>query len=152
VIGSSLIDIAAGVVLIAIDYDTVRSLLRVLPASDVDWIADVLTAAGGAMLAIGALCLAAIPQAIRYGKFLRSEPSPASTNPGWHRAPVKGSMWHMPAAVDERRTRRRLYFALGGFAIGFGAGVGVLVTSAAPRASDTPPIASKPPTKAPPPA
>jgi len=128
VIGSAALDLGLGITLVAFDYGDLRSLLRVLPTSDVDTIADIITAFGGGMIAIGVVCLIAIPQAIRYGRWLRSEPS--NTMPGY---PVAGSLWHMPAAPDERRSRRRMYFALAGFAIGFGAGVGVLVSSTAGR-------------------
>jgi SnoaL-like protein len=128
VIGSAALDLGLGSTLVAFDYGDLRSLLRVLPTSDVDTIADIVTAFGGGMIAIGVVCLIAIPQAIRYGRWLRTEPS--NTMPGY---PVVGSLWHMPAAPDERRSRRRMYFALAGFAIGFGAGVGVLVSSTAGR-------------------
>lgn len=128
VIGSATLDLGLGITLVAFDYADLRSLLRVLPVSDVDTIADIVTAFGGGMIAIGLVCLIAIPQAIRYGRWLRTEPS--NTMPGY---PVVGSLWHMPAAPEERRSRRRMYFALAGFAIGFGAGVGVLVSSTAGR-------------------
>jgi ketosteroid isomerase-like protein len=59
-------------------------------------------------------------------------------------------MWIMPAApAAERRSRRRLYFALGGFAIGFGAGIGVLLSSTTRKAQQqeqvTTPDKPKPP-------
>jgi len=58
-------------------------------------------------------------------------PSSASTAKGWTPHTAKISVWNMPAATpEETRSRRRLYFALAGFAIGFGAGIGVLVSSA----------------------
>jgi hypothetical protein len=61
-------------------------------------------------------------------------PSSASTAKGWTPHTAKISVWHMPAATpEETRSRRRLYFALAGFAIGFGAGIGVLVSSAAKK-------------------
>jgi hypothetical protein len=131
VIGSALLDLACGITLVAFDYGDLRSLLRVLPTSDVDTIADLVSAFGGGMIAIACVCLLSIPQAIRYGAFLRHAPS--STLPGHPAARVTGSLWHMPAAPEERRSRRRTYFALAGFAIGFGAGVGVLVSSAQTR-------------------
>lgn len=62
-------------------------------------------------------------------------PSSASTAKGWTPHTAKISVWHMPAASpEERRSRRRLYFALAGFAIGFGAGIGVLVSSTQKKA------------------
>ncbi len=71
---------------------------------------------------------------------LQVRPSPGSMEPfiassstakGWAPQPTaKISVWNMPAATpEETRSRRRLYFALAGFAIGFGAGIGVLVSS-----------------------
>lgn len=61
-------------------------------------------------------------------------PSSASTAKGWTPHTAKISVWNMPAATpEEKRSRRRLYFALAGFAIGFGAGIGVLVSSAAQK-------------------
>jgi hypothetical protein len=64
-------------------------------------------------------------------------PSSASTAKGWTPHTAKISVWHMPAATpEETRSRRRLYFALAGFAIGFGAGIGVLVSSTQKRRDD----------------
>ncbi|MCW5801554.1 MAG: nuclear transport factor 2 family protein [Deltaproteobacteria bacterium] len=144
VIGSGLVDAAFGLTLLVVDYDDLRSLLRILPEDDVEVIADALVAAGGAMLAISAVCFAAIPQALRYTRWLNSptaddasssaapEQLASSTARGFPPPPVsaiKGSVWHMPAQPGEGPSRRRLYFALAGFAIGFGAGIGVLVSS-----------------------
>lgn len=82
-------------------------------------------------------------------------PSSASTAKGWKPHTAKISVWHMPAATpEEKRSRRRLYFALAGFAIGFGAGIGVLVSSTqksqatsatAERTPDAAPIAERAP-------
>ena len=60
-----------GTVLLVIDYDALRSILRLLPESDVDMIADILVGAAIAMVSTAALCLASIPQALRYGRALR---------------------------------------------------------------------------------
>jgi len=60
-----------GTVLLVIDYDALRSILRLLPPSDVEMIADVLVGAAIVMVATAALCLASIPQALRYGRALR---------------------------------------------------------------------------------
>jgi hypothetical protein len=139
VIGSALLDAAFGITLIAIDYDTLRGILRVLPTSDVDMIADIITGLGIALTVIAALALASIPQAVRYVRWVRlaNDPSSgtaaASTARGFPPPPVaaaRGSMWQIPTtAPDETRGRRRMYFALAGFAIGFGAGIGVLMSS-----------------------
>ena len=138
VIGSALLAAAFGITLIAIDYDTLRGILRVLPTSDVDMIADVITGLGITLTVIAALGLAAIPQAVRYVRWLRLVNDPnsgtaASTARGFPPPPVaaaRGSMWQIPTtAPDETRSRRRMYFALAGFAIGFGAGIGVLMSS-----------------------
>ena len=176
-IGCAVLDAAFGIVLLALDNAVLRGLVRVLPASDVDMIAGILVGAGAAMLAVAALCLLAIPQAVRYARWLRDEatreesaaqsmaqpyptgqlrpaqmprytlsqasgmhvlPPPnaglepaSSTNKGWTPHTAKISVWNMPAATpEEKRSWRRLYFALAGFAIGFGAGIGVLVSSA----------------------
>jgi len=60
-----------GTVLLVIDYDALRSILRLLPESDVEMIADVLVGAAIVMVSTAALCLASIPQALRYGRALR---------------------------------------------------------------------------------
>jgi hypothetical protein len=139
VIGSALLDAAFGITLIAVDYDTLRGILRVLPTSDVDMIADIITGLGITLTVIAALGLAAIPQAVRYVRWVRLANDPnsgtaaASTARGFPPPPVaaaRGSMWQIPTtAPDETRGRRRMYFALAGFAIGFGAGIGVLMSS-----------------------
>jgi ketosteroid isomerase-like protein len=176
-IGSAVLDAGFGIVLLALDHQVLSGLVRVLPASDVDMIATILVGAGAGMLVVAALCLAAIPQALRYARWLVAEakreqeaqqpepqrrptsqmqytlsqqsgllvrpspnnldpviPSSASTARGWTPHTAKLSVWNMPAASpEEKRSRRRLYFALAGFAIGFGAGIGVLVSSAAKK-------------------
>ena len=177
-IGGTLLDAAFGVVLLALDHQVLRGLVRVLPASDVEMIASILVGAGGAMIAVALLCLASIPQALRYARWLGDQagieeqppqqppqrpsqmtytlsqhsglavrpspnapietliPSSASTAKGWTPHTAKISVWRMPAASpEETRSRRRLYFALAGFAIGFGAGIGVLVSSAQKKPS-----------------
>jgi len=48
--------------------------------------------------------------------------------------PSRTSVWVVPSAPPEiRRSRRRMYFALAGFAIGVGAGTGVLVSGTQKR-------------------
>ena len=178
-IGSTVLDAAFGIVLLALDHAVLKGLVRVLPASDVDMIASILVGAGGAMIAVALLCLISIPQALKYARWLREQaeaelreqerasqppqrpsqmtytlsqqgmqvrpspnapietliPSSASTARGWTPNTAKISVWNMPAASpEEKRSRRRLYFALAGFAIGFGAGIGVLVSSAQKKA------------------
>jgi ketosteroid isomerase-like protein len=73
VIGCAVLDAGFGIVLLALDHAVLRGLVRVLPASDVDMIASILVGAGVVMLAIAAVCLAAIPQALRYARWLRNE-------------------------------------------------------------------------------
>lgn len=71
VIAGALLAGTFGVVLLVIDYDTLRGILRLLPDSDVEMIADVLVGAAIGMVAASALSLASIPQARRYGRALR---------------------------------------------------------------------------------
>jgi hypothetical protein len=59
-------------------------------------------------------------------------PTSAATAPGWEPAPAKTyrtTMMIVRSPEEERKSRRRVYIALGGFAIGLGCGVGVLVSS-----------------------
>ena len=71
VVAGAALDALFGVVLLAMDADTLRGLLRILPASDVEMIATILVIAAVVMLATSALSLASIPQARTYGKALR---------------------------------------------------------------------------------
>jgi hypothetical protein len=160
---SAALDAAFGIVLLAIEYDTLRAMLKVLPASDVDAIADVITGIGAALLAACALCVIAIPQALRYTRWMHAETEPrlaSSTARGFPPPPVpaapRSSVWRLPiVGRDESRSRRRMYFALAGFALGFGAGIGVLVSSSSQRsagggaASAPAPAASVPAASAP---
>ncbi|MBA3464795.1 MAG: nuclear transport factor 2 family protein [Deltaproteobacteria bacterium] len=57
-----------GIVLIAIDYDTLREILRVLPESDVEMVGDVMVVGAVVMLVTSAMCLASIGQARRYAR------------------------------------------------------------------------------------
>lgn len=133
------LDLAFGTVLLVLDHETLASLLRVLPEDDIAMIGDALVGAAIGMLVVGALCLLAIPQALRYGRWLHASsasmeiaPGLGSTERGWAPppSPRTSSVWRAPAApVEERRSRRRMYIALAGFAIGVGAGIGVLVSS-----------------------
>jgi len=139
------IDASFGVILIAIEYDTLRALLRILPESDVATIADGLNVAGFTMAAAGALCLIAVPQGVRYARWFRDAAATRtamSTARGFPPPPVPayGSVLIIPA--DEApASRRRLYMVLGGLAIGVGAGVGVLVSSPTPTAVAPAPLA-----------
>jgi ketosteroid isomerase-like protein len=139
-LGSAVINVAAGVVLIAIEYDVLRAILKVLPLSDVDTIADVVTGIGVALLVAFGLCLLAIPQALRYTRWMHAETEPrlaGSTARGFPPPPIpaaRDSVWQLPiVAPEESRSRRRMYFAMAGFAIGFGAGIGVLVSSSSSK-------------------
>lgn len=170
VLAGAMIDAAFGIILLVLDYDQVRAILRVLPDSDVQMIADILVVAAVVMLVTAALCLASIPQARRYAKAFREAveaneaaqsstamptvpgggpperasapphpvdpmqpviPTAAATNRGWtpHKATGHTTMMIIRPPAEEARSRRRIYIALGGFAIGLGAGIGVLVSS-----------------------
>ncbi len=137
VLASAAITATFGITLLVIDHATLRGVLRVLPESDVDMIGDVLFGIAIAMVWIAALCFASIPQALRYGRWLRATAEAeiaGSTERGFPPPPVSaaatGSLWRAPAAPPaEIRSRRRMYFAMAGFAIGFGAGIGVLVST-----------------------
>ena len=175
VIASAALDATFGIILLVIDYDTVRSILRVLPDSDVQMIADILVVAAVIMLVTAALCLASIPQALRYAKAFREAmeagssstalpavsgggppepahldegptdpmqpkiPRAASTNRGWtpHKATGHTTVMIIRPPAEDARSRRRIYIALGGFAIGLGAGIGVLVSSGAKKPANT---------------
>ncbi len=173
-LASAALDATFGIILLVIDYDTVRAILRVLPDSDVQMIADILVVAAVIMLVTAAMCLASIPQALHYAKAFREAmeagpsstalptvpgappppahldegptdpmqpiiPTAASTNRGWtpHKATGHTTMMIIRPPAEEARSRRRIYIALGGFAIGLGAGIGVLVTSGAKRPAST---------------
>ncbi len=190
ILGSALLDLGLAIVLVALDYDTLASLLQALADSDVAMVGNALVGVAIGLFVIAALCLLSIPQGIRYTRWLHAGQSgefaamsaaetdrrfppppelgggsgpgpgpgtgyapgvglgpgpgfgpelgqgrPRITNRGFAPPPLTGmaaksSMWRPPTApVAERRSRRRMYFALGGFAIGFGAGIGVLVSS-----------------------
>ena len=137
-LASAVLDAGFGITLLVLDAEALGDILRVLPASDVEMIGDALVGAAIGMVVVAAMCLAAIPQAVRYGRYLRDasgslEFHPAgSTERGFPPPPVSAhhSLWRAPTAPPaEARSRRRMYFALAGFAIGFGAGIGVLVSS-----------------------
>jgi ketosteroid isomerase-like protein len=150
------IDVGFGVILIAIEYATLRQLLRILPASDVTMISDGLDAAGIGMLGAGALCLVALPQGVRFARWFRAAAATRtamSTARGFPPPAVSvyGSAYVIPAE-DHPASRRRLYMVLGGIAIGVGAGVGVLVSSTGPASPAvdrrTPPVPPAPPAAA----
>ena len=148
---ATVIDVGFGLILLAIEYDTLRGLLRILPASDVATIGDGLDVAGFVMLGAGALCVLAVPQGIRYAQWFRGAAAvrtAMSTARGFPPPPVpaRTSAYIIPA--EERpETRRRLYMILGGLAIGVGAGVGAMVSSTRP-ASSTATTELPPPTAA----
>lgn len=130
------IDAGFGIILITIEYDTLRKLLKILPASDVGTIGDGLNVAGYAMIGASAMCLLALPQGIRFARWFRTAAATRnamSTARGFPPPPIpaRGSAYVIPAE-DQPASRRRLYMVLGGLAVGVGAGVGVLVSSARP--------------------
>ncbi|MEO7735367.1 MAG: nuclear transport factor 2 family protein [Kofleriaceae bacterium] len=140
------IDASFGVILIVIELDTLRRLLKILPASDVDSIGDALNVAGFAMAGAGALCLIAVPQGVRFARWFRDA---AATRTAMSTArgfpppvPAYGSVMIIPAE-EAPASRRRLYMVLGGLAIGVGAGVGVLV-STPPEATRSDPAITRP--------
>ncbi|CAN5904147.1 hypothetical protein BH11MYX3_BH11MYX3_19720 [soil metagenome] len=65
---SAVLDATFGIILLVIDYPTMRAILRVLPDSDVEMIADVVVVAAVILVGTAALCLASIGQARRYAK------------------------------------------------------------------------------------
>jgi ketosteroid isomerase-like protein len=137
------IDAGFGVALIAIEYDRLRRMLKILPASDVAAIGDALDVAGFLLIGAGALCLVALPQGIRYARWFRAAAatrSAMSTARGFPPPPVPArTATYIIPAEDQPGSRRRLYTVLGGLAVGVGAGAGVVVSS-----SNTGPIASAP--------
>jgi SnoaL-like domain len=150
------IDASFGVILVALELGTLRQLLKILPASDVDSIGDALNVAGFVMAGAGVLCLIALPQGVRFARWFRDA---AATRTAMSTArgfpppvPAYGSVLIIPAE-EAPASRRRLYMVLGGLAIGVGAGVGVLV-SAPPRPLETelttPPLTTPPPQTPPP--
>ena len=75
-VSCGVLDAALGIVLLAIDYETLRSILKVLPTSDIEMIADVVTVVGALLLGALALCALAIPQALRYTRWMHDETEP----------------------------------------------------------------------------
>lgn len=133
------IDAGFGIILITIEYDTLRKLLKILPAGDVGTIGDALNVAGYAMIGAAVVCLVALPHGIRFARWFREAAATRnamSTAPGFPPPPVpaRGSVYIIPA--DEAASRRRLYILLGGLAIGVGIAIGVLVSST--RSSQAP--------------
>ena len=213
---SATLDVAFGIVLLVIDYPTLRGLLRVLPESDVGTIADLLVGLAITMGVTSMLCLLSVGQARRYARAFREAveaaaqsdaslaqsfpampaqpappytpmpvatpgtfggtsggasmampraapepalgaappavdpttpiiPSAASTARGWAPAPARThhtTMMIIRPPAEEARSRRRIYIALGGFAIGVGLGIGVLVSSSATGTGGAPRAAS----------
>jgi hypothetical protein len=127
------IDSGFGIALIVFDGETLRTLLKILPPSDIEPIAAALPVAGYAMIGVAMLCLVALPQGIRYARWFRGAAATRnamSTARGFPPPPVpaRGSVYIIPAE-DRPASRRGLYLVLGGLAIGVGTGVGVLVSS-----------------------
>ena len=127
------IDAGFGIVLVTFEHDSLRRLLKILRPSDVAAIHDALGIAGFVMIGAGVLCLAALPQGIRYARWFRDAAvsrSAMSTARGFPPppVPVRSSAFIIPAE-DQPEVRRRLYLVLGGIAIGVGVAIGVLVSS-----------------------
>ncbi len=166
VLVSMAIDAGFGLALLLMDYPTLRQILRVLPDSDVATIGGGLFGGAIGMLVVAALCIAAIPQAARYTRWL-SEPVP-EPDPAWPPASPPTSAFdpHIPSAAstarafpppppsrtrsmmlrplaEETRSRRRLYMAIGGFAIGVGSGIGVIVSAKEQPGASPPPTAGE---------
>jgi len=136
------IDGALGAVLLLVD-SALGVLGRILPASDIDTLATILRVIAIVMLVAAALCLAAIPQALRYARWLvRTVPaSPAETSVGFPPPPIP--IWRrslqMAVAPDDS-SRRRFWFAIGGLAVGCGAGIAVLTTGSSSSGAPADPI------------
>jgi hypothetical protein len=140
------IDIGFGIALIAIEYDSLRRLLKILPVSDVTAIGSALDIAGFFMIGAGAICLVALPQGVRYARWFRDAAatrSAMSTARGFPPPPVpaRTSAYIIPSE-DQPASRRRLYMVLGGLAVGVGAGIGVIVSSDPGSPATAPAIAA----------
>jgi hypothetical protein len=127
------IDAGSGIVLVTLDQDGLRRLLKILRPSDVAAIHDALGIAGCVMIGAGVVCLAALPQGIRYARWFRDAAvsrSAMSTARGFPPppVPVRSSAFIIPAE-DQPEARRRLYLVLGGIAVAVGVGIGALVSS-----------------------
>ncbi|MGE3762592.1 MAG: hypothetical protein AB7L94_10075, partial [Kofleriaceae bacterium] len=107
VIASALIVGAFGTVLLVIDWDTLRSLLRLLPEDDVAMIADILVIVAVAMIATSVLSLASIPQARAYHRALREAEAEAEKS-GFFEAQPSGEVprqVQVPITLPGRATR-----------------------------------------------
>jgi hypothetical protein len=127
------IDAGSGIVLVTLEHDGLRRLLKILRPSDVAAIHDALGIAGFVMIGAGVFCLAALPHGIRYARWFRdaaASRSAMSTARGFPPppVPVRSSAFIIPAE-DQPEARRRLYLVLGGAAIVVGVAVGALVSS-----------------------
>ena len=91
VIASALIVGVFGTVLLVIDWDALRSMLRLLPEDDVAMIADILVVVAIAMIATSVLSLASIPQARAYNRALREAESEAQKS-GFFEAQPSGEL------------------------------------------------------------
>ncbi len=91
VIASALIVGVFGTVLLVIDWDALRSMLRLLPEDDVAMIADLLVVVAIVMIATSVLSLASIPQARAYNRALREAESEAQKS-GFFEAQPSGEL------------------------------------------------------------
>ena len=107
VLASAVIVGTFGTVLLVIDWDTLRSLLRLLPEDDVAMIADILVAVAVAMLATSVLSLVSIPQARAYHRALREAEAEAEKS-GFFEAQPSGQVparVQVPITLPGRATR-----------------------------------------------
>jgi hypothetical protein len=95
VVVGGLIDIAFGVVLLVVPWETLRALLRLLPESDVNNIANILVGFAIAQLAIGVMALASIGQARRYARALKAAEDEAEMSGIWQ----AGSLPFIPTTI-----------------------------------------------------
>ena len=92
VIGGALLVATFGTVLLVLDWDTLRAILRLLPEDDVVMVADALVGGAVAMLVVAALALASIPQARRYHRAYKEAEQNEQAM-----AAASGSAMYMPA-------------------------------------------------------
>ncbi|MFN0249538.1 MAG: nuclear transport factor 2 family protein [Kofleriaceae bacterium] len=107
VVASALIVGAFGAVLLVIDWDALRSLLRLLPEDDVLMIADILVAVAVAMIATSVLSFVSIPQARAYNRALREAEAEAEKS-GFFQAQASGALpkqVQVPITLPGRATR-----------------------------------------------
>ncbi|CAN5887648.1 hypothetical protein BH11MYX2_BH11MYX2_30330 [soil metagenome] len=95
VVGGGLVNITFGIVLLAIPWETLRALLRLLPESDVTMIADILVGFAIGQLAVGVMALASIGQARRYNRALQAAEDEAEKSGIWD----MGALPYVPTTI-----------------------------------------------------